>query len=105
MIMHAGQAGAGRSRRGARAGAFIALLCLLGGAAAAFGLEVPRLAGRVNDLAGMISPAVRAALETELAELERTDSTQVVVLTVPSLDGDVLEEFSIRVADAWKVGQ
>jgi len=105
MIMHAGQAGAGQTHRGARAGALALLFCLLVGAAAAFGLEVPRLSGRVNDLAGMISPPARAALEAELADLERTDSTQVVVLTVTSLDGDVLEEFSIRVADAWKIGR
>jgi len=103
--MFAGQTGEDGRSRSARACAFVALLCLFLGTAGAFGLEVPRLSGRVNDLAGMISPPARAALEAELADLERTDSTQVVVLTVTSLDGDVLEEFSIRVADAWKIGR
>ena len=72
---------------------------------ASLGLDVPRLSGRVNDYGNMISPQARATLDGELAALERTDSTQVVVLTVPSLEGDVIEEFSIRVGDAWKIGQ
>ena len=58
-----------------------------------------------NDFADMISPAVERQLEPELAELEKTDSTQVAVLTIPSLEGDSLEEFSMRAAEAWKVGQ
>ena len=53
----------------------------------------------------MISPAVRQDLETRLREFERTDSTQIVVLTIPSLEGEDLEGFSIRVAETWKIGQ
>jgi len=68
-------------------------------------LDVPAFKGRVNDYADMISPGAERQLEAGLAELEKTDSTQVAVLTVPSLEGDSLEDFSIRVADAWKVGQ
>ena len=82
-----------------------AVLCLVLGSTESFGLDVPRLSGRVNDYGGMISPQARATLEAELSALERTDSTQVVVLTVPSLEGDVIEEFSIKVGDAWKIGQ
>ncbi len=81
------------------------VLCLFLGPTESFGLDVPRLSGRVNDYGGMISPQARATLEAELAALESADSTQVVVLTVPSLEGDVLEEFSIRVGEAWKIGQ
>ena len=88
-----------------RAAAATATLCLFLGAAISFGLDVPRLSGRVNDYGNMISSQARATLEAELAAFERTDSTQVVVLTVPSLEGDVIEEFSIRVGDAWKIGQ
>ncbi len=68
-------------------------------------LDVPQLKGRVNDYAGILSPATVSALESRLAEFERTDSTQVVVLTVPSLQGDAIEDFSIRVAGQWKIGQ
>jgi len=80
-----------------------ALILML--ATSAFAMEVPAYKGYVNDLAGMMSPATRQALETQLAELNRSDSTQVAVLTVPSLDGDDLSSFSIRVTDAWKIGQ
>lgn len=77
-------------------------LCL---GAVAHALEVPKLQGYVNDYAGMISPETRARLESELRAFEQSDSTQVVILTVPSLEGDTVEDFGIRVAEAWKIGQ
>lgn len=67
--------------------------------------EVPPLKGYVNDYANMISPAVRTKLTNELKEFERTDSTQIVILTIPSLEGQVIEEYSIKVAESWKIGQ
>ncbi len=70
-----------------------------------FALEVPALSARVNDYAGMLSPAAASTLEARLRDLETTDSTQIVILTVPSLEGDSLESFSIRVAEKWKIGQ
>lgn len=71
---------------------------------AAFSLDVPALRGRVNDYAGILSPDAASRIEQKLAGIERTDSTQIAVLTVPSLEGEVLEEYSIRVAEAWKIG-
>jgi uncharacterized protein len=68
-------------------------------------LDVPKLQGYVNDYAGMISPQTKATLEEELRAFEQSDSTQIVVLTIPSLEGEVLEEFSIKVAEQWKIGQ
>lgn len=68
-------------------------------------LEIPPLTGRVNDTAGMLSAATRQQLEEVLARLEQTDSTQLVVLTIPTLGDEVLEEFSIKVVDQWKIGQ
>ena len=68
-------------------------------------LEVPPLQGYVNDYAGMISPEAKAKLENDLRAFEQSDSTQVVILTVPSLEGEDLEGFSIRVATTWKIGQ
>jgi uncharacterized protein len=53
----------------------------------------------------MLSPSTKRQLETVLEDLERTDSTQIVVLTLPSLEGENLEAFSIRVAEKWKIGQ
>jgi uncharacterized protein len=68
-------------------------------------LDVPPLRGRVNDLANLIHPSTEQQLEAVLTRLEQTDSTQVVVLTISSLEGDSLEDFSIRVVDHWKIGQ
>lgn len=80
-------------------------LILLAGAVNGFALDVPELKGHVNDYAGMLSTATQRQLEAVLTDLEQKESTQIVVLTIPSLQGDSLEDFSIRVADAWKIGQ
>ncbi|MDA8428022.1 MAG: TPM domain-containing protein [Geobacteraceae bacterium] len=68
-------------------------------------LDVPQLTGRVNDYARMLSPEAATSLEQKLAAFERDQSTQIVVLTVPSLQGDDIDQFAIRVADQWKIGQ
>jgi len=81
---------------------FCVLLFIHGGAQA---LDVPPLKYRVNDYANMISPGVRAQLEKELKDFEQSDSTQIVILTIESLEGESLEEFSIKVAETWKIGR
>ncbi|NTV48894.1 MAG: TPM domain-containing protein [Geobacteraceae bacterium] len=82
---------------------FIVLMSLLPQLACA--LEVPQLRGRVNDYANMLSPGANQRLEQALADFESSDSTQIVVLTVNSLEGESLEEYSIKVAEAWRIGQ
>jgi len=84
-------------------GVLLCLAVLLPCAAAA--LEVPTLKGRVNDYGAMLPPEAKSRIETLLKDLEEKDSTQVVVLTVPSLAGDSLEDFSMRVAERWKIGR
>ena len=74
-------------------------------ASTVWALEVPPLKGRVNDDAGMLSPTTRQSLERNLEALERTETTQIVVLTVASLAGDSLEAFSLRVVEQWQIGQ
>ena len=91
-------------RRGLRASLALFILLLLC-SSSAHALDVPKLRGYVNDYANIISPSARTELEKELRSFEETDSTQIVILTIPSLEGEVIEEFSIRVADAWKIGQ
>ncbi|KAA0888151.1 TPM domain-containing protein [Oryzomonas rubra] len=68
-------------------------------------LDVPQLNGRVNDYARMLSPETVRQLDQKLASFERDSSTQIAVLTVPTLQGDDLEQFSIHVAEQWKLGQ
>ena len=71
----------------------------------AHALDVPKLQGYINDYADMISPSAKAELEQELKVFEQTDSTQVVILTIPTLEQEVIEDFGIKVGDAWKIGQ
>ncbi|BAH75210.1 TPM domain-containing protein [Solidesulfovibrio magneticus] len=71
----------------------------------ALALDVPRLTGRVNDTAGMLSKDAVSRLDAALADFQRTDSTQLVVLTIPSLQGEPLEDYAIKVAQAWGIGQ
>lgn len=68
-------------------------------------VEVPQLRGRVNDYANMLTPGAVQKLEQALADFESSDSTQIVVLTINSLEGETLEGYSIKVAEAWKIGQ
>ena len=82
--------------------AFILSLVL---ATQAISADTPLLKGYVNDYAGMLSPQRASALEEQLRSLERSDSTQIVVLTVPNLGVENIESFSIRVAEGWKIGQ
>ena len=82
------------------------LLLVLLAAAAWAELRVPPPPDRrVNDYAGVLSPAERDRLERQLIEAEQTSQNQVVVAIFRSLDGESLEDFSIRLAQAWRVGQ
>ena len=80
-------------------------LCLSGLAGRTWALDVPPLTARVNDLAGVLAPATERALEDNLAALEASDSTQLAVLTIPSLEGEALEDFSLKAAETWGIGQ
>ena len=81
------------------------LLSVMVMAQTATALDVPPLKSRINDLADLIQPSTERQLVSALSQLEKSDATQVVVLTIPSLEGEVLENFSIRVVDQWKIGQ
>ncbi len=80
----------------------ITFFCLVQSASA---LDAPPLKGRVNDYAGMLSPKTVQSLNIRLADFERETTNQVAILTVQSLEGDTIEGFAIRVAEAWKIGQ
>jgi len=59
----------------------------------------------VVDLAGIINDSVEVRLNAVLKELERKTGAQLLVLTVLSLDGESIEEASLKVAEMWKLGQ
>ncbi len=71
----------------------------------AHALDVPPLTGRVVDLADVLPNTTVESLTAQLAAHESKSSDQVAVLTIPSLEGDSLEDFSHRVATTWKLGQ
>lgn len=71
----------------------------------AFGLDVPPLTGRIVDLAHLLPSDVAVSLSAEMAEHERKTGNQIAVLTLPSLEGEPLEEFSHRVSTTWKLGR
>lgn len=63
--------------------------------------DPPRL---VNDLAGMLSDQEVAALETSLVAYSDTTSTQIVIITVKSLEGADIAEFATELGEKWGVG-
>ena len=81
------------------------LLIALLFAGGSWAAEVPPLRGHVNDYASMLSPQAARELEDELTAFEKSDSTQIAVLTIPSLDGEVVEQYAIKVVEKWQIGQ
>jgi len=72
----------------------------------AFGLTVPeRPEGRVTDRTGTLTRDQIQALEKKLSAFEKETTNQIAVLLIPSLEGDSLEDYSIRLAEKWKIGQ
>lgn len=86
---------------------FFLLLFLLVGAlpARAELVAVPALSARVTDLTGTLDAGQKAALEEKLSAFEAARGSQVAVLMVPGTKPEAIEQFSIRVAEAWKIGR
>ena len=74
---------------------------------AGFAAEIPQKpANPVVDLAGIIDKAVETKINRYLRELELKTTAQMAILTVKSLEGQTIEEFSLNIAhDKWKLGQ
>jgi uncharacterized protein len=68
-------------------------------------VAVPPLTGRVTDLTGTLSGAAVTRIEAKLAALEAKKGSQLAVLIVPTTQPEEIEQFGIRVAEAWKLGR
>lgn len=68
-------------------------------------LEVPYLQGRITDDAELLSTSVRQRISARLEAHEAETGNQVAVLTVPTLEGESIEGFAIRVFEEWQLGQ
>jgi len=67
-------------------------------------LKVPKLKGHVNDYGNVLSSSEERRLENYLTSFEAASTVQIALLTIKSLQGENLEDYSMRVADAWKLG-
>lgn len=67
--------------------------------------EFPKLSGRVVDAADLLSPATEAALTEKLKTLEDTTTRQLVVATVPDLQGYDIADYGYRLGREWGLGR
>lgn len=87
-------------------GVLLVLLLLAGpGPTRAADVPVPELRARVTDVIGLLPADLRAALEARLQTFEREKGSQVAVLIVATTQPETIEQYSIRVVDAWKLGR
>jgi len=84
-------------------GTGLALLLTILGARAE--VAVPPLTARVTDLTGTLSGEAVTRIETKLANFEAKKGSQIAVLIVPTTQPEEIEQFGIRVAEAWKLGR
>jgi uncharacterized protein len=86
-------------------GLALALLLLVGAVPAAAQPKFPALTGRVVDGAQMLAPATEQRLTAQLQQLETTTGRQLVVVTVPSLQGYEIEEYGYQLGRTWGIGR
>jgi uncharacterized protein len=85
--------------------AFLLALLVCWGFTASADVAVPPLSGRVVDQTGTLSSDTIASLTQTLKGLELRKGSQVAVLIVPTTAPETIEQYSIRVAEAWKIGR
>jgi uncharacterized protein len=83
----------------------LVLLLLLAAPALGAELKFPQLTGRVVDEAGVLSPSANVELTDMLAQHEQATGEQVVVVTLPSLQGYSIEDFGYQLGRHWGIGQ
>lgn len=79
-------------------------LVVLFSVAGLFAAKIPDYKGRVNDYANVISKSDEAEIEQYLQMLDDQTGVQLMVLTVPSMDGDDIASYSMKVCDKWGIG-
>lgn len=67
---------------------------------------IPELWGtRIHDEANLLSAGVSGQLESELKRFEDSTSNQIAILIIETLDGYPIEDYSLKVAEKWKLGE
>src|SRR3954462_5790383 len=83
---------------------FLILLLVLAAAPAA-AQDFPKLSGRVVDAANLLSDQDKAELDQRLAAVEKASSRQLVIATLPDLQGHEIEDYGYKLGRAWGIGQ
>jgi len=83
----------------------LALTLLLAAAHAQEFVPIPPLQKRVTDKVGMLTENQRDALENVLKEYETRTGSQIAILLISKTEPEAIEQYSIRVFDAWKLGR
>lgn len=86
-------------------GLLLLLLCAMAASAQDAPVAVPPLRSPVTDLTQTLTPEQSAALESRLRQYETEKGTQIAVLIVPTTQPESIEQYSIRVAEQWKIGR
>ena len=68
-------------------------------------LPLPALSARVTDLTATLDATQRGRLEAQVAAIDRAGRAQIAVLLVPTTQPETIEQFGIRLAEAWKIGR
>ncbi|TGK00163.1 YgcG family protein [Leptospira langatensis] len=84
---------------------FLLLFCLWTAPMFSEPVPIPQLSHRVTDLTGTLTDEEAQSLETKLKEFEKKKGSQVVLLIIPTTGEETIEQYSIRVADEWKIGR
>ena len=84
---------------------FVALLLVALASGALAAPQFPKLTGRVVDAANILSPQAKQKLDTDLAGLEAQTGHQVVVATIPDLQGYDIADYGYQLGRAWGVGR
>ncbi len=61
--------------------------------------------GFLNDFAGLLNAEEKSAIETKLVDFEKTSGNEIAVAIVPSLDGDTVENFAVKLFEDWGIGK
>jgi len=85
--------------------ALAALLWMLSASPALAEVAVPVLKAHVTDLTNTLTPSQVANLEQQLSDFEKRKGSQIAVLIVPTTAPEAIEQYGIRVAEAWKLGR
>ncbi|MET0248419.1 MAG: TPM domain-containing protein [Sphingobium sp.] len=80
------------------------ILALLAFAPAAWGQSFPALSGRVVDSANLLDATQEQALTQKLAAFENQSGRQLVVATIPNLQGYAIDDYGYRLGRAWGIG-